>query len=70
MLVKEEKELYNEEMEEYGESKIFKRSQFTKPDLLKALLKRGLLMNGSIEHDEEVTSVDVHCGLKLIASGD
>ena len=37
---------------------------------MKELLKTGLLMNGNFEHDDEVSSIDVHCGYKLIASGD
>ena len=34
------------------------------------MLDNGLLMNGTFEHDEEVTSVDIHAGIGLIVSGD
>ena len=27
-------------------------------------------MNGNYEHDEEVTTIDAHAGLKLLVSGD
>jgi len=27
-------------------------------------------MNGLVEHDEEVTTIDLHCHLQLIVSGD
>ncbi len=27
-------------------------------------------MNGQVEHDEEVSSIDLHCRLQLIVSGD
>ena len=37
---------------------------------LNDIMSRGLLLNGQIEHNDEVTCVDYHCGLKLIASGD
>ena len=29
-----------------------------------------MLLNGQTEHDDAVTSIDYHCTLKLIASGD
>ena len=41
-----------------------------KPELLKEYMRNGLLMNGNFEHDDDVMSIDVHCGLKIIASGD
>jgi len=34
------------------------------------LIAKQTLLNGRVEHDEEITSIDYHCSLKLIASGD
>ena len=70
MLREEEKDRYDEEVKQFGSSRLQPRTAFSKPEVLKELLKRGLLMNGKFEHDQEVTSIDVHDGLKLIASGD
>ena len=41
-----------------------------KRKLLREYLKTGMLMNGFYEHDEKVTTIDTHYGLKLIVSGD
>ena len=34
------------------------------------MLRSGALLNGGEEHDHEVTTIDVHRGFRLIASGD
>ena len=37
---------------------------------MRNLLRSGALLNGGEEHDHEVTTIDMHRGFKLIASGD
>lgn len=47
-----------------------KEPQKNKKEHLRHLIKSGVLLNGNNEHEENVTTIDTHSGLKLIVSGD
>ena len=76
IVLPDENEYYNatqktEVLDEYGEVISSQQSQRkSKTEHYKELLRKGLLMNGIFEHDDEVHSIDVHGKYKLIASGD
>ena len=70
VLPDEENYFANNEEEEDEEGNVVTKPKRNKQELLKDLLSTGLLMNGNFEHDDTVNSIDVHCGFKLIASGD
>lgn len=55
------------EIPEVKEPEIAPRS---KKEHLRELLASGTLMNGNQEHEENVTTIDTHSGMKLIVSGD
>ena len=64
-MLPEEEEKYYKEGEEPGANDQIEPEppKAHKSEVLADLIRKGLLMNGQVEHNEEVTTIDLHCRL-------